>query len=105
MITFEKRVSPVYEIVECPVGSCWRFGSWFYAKVVSENAVIQLFDAEGSESIAINKSMTSNEWLPSDNDTFVAAYCRTINGIAKISGIEHLPLIMEPDFLTESNPE
>ena len=104
MLTFEKRVSPVYEIVDCPVGSCWKYGKWFHAKVMP-NCVIQVFEAPDVPEIRVISQMTNNEWVPSDNDAFVAAYCNVINWISEITGIEYLPLTMEPDFLTENNPE
>jgi len=44
-------------------------------------------------------------WQPCTQDEFVQAYCKSINLISVASGIEHLPLIMQPDFLNESNPE
>jgi hypothetical protein len=44
-------------------------------------------------------------WTPCTQDDFVAAYVTAINRISEVSGIEHLPLVMEPNFLTESNQE
>jgi hypothetical protein len=105
MITFRKQVTPDYEQITCPVGSCWKFGNWFYAKIIAENQILEIFDCDKRPSIAITSSMTSNDWQPSDNDVFIAAYCKAINTISGLSGIEHLPLKMEPDFLNENNPE
>ncbi len=105
MITFNKQITPQYERIACPVGSCWKFGNWFYAKVISENQIMELFDSETRPSISVTQSMTNNDWHPVDNDVFVVMYCKVINAITGLTGIEHLPLIMQPDFLTESNPE
>jgi len=109
MITFNRQVTPDYEKIECPVGSCWRFGNWFYAKVISENQVIDLFDCDKRPSIQIHSAMTNNDWRISNNDEFVAAYCRVINTISGLSGIEHLPLNCELDGIDmydlTSNPE
>jgi hypothetical protein len=102
MTKFEKRISPVYEIVYCPVGSCWKYGRYFHAKVM-HNCVIQIFEVPDVPEIRVLTSMTSNEWEPSDNDAFIAAYCRVINWIAEISGIQHLPL--EITYDNTSNPE
>jgi hypothetical protein len=101
MITFKKQVTPDYEQITCPVGSCWKFGGWFYAKIISENQILEIFECEKRPSISVTSSMTNNDWQPVDNDSFVIAYCKVINAITGLTGTEHLPLLID----NTSNPE
>lgn len=91
--------------VEIEIPSYWKFGPTL-AAVVSEGVFIQVcIQSSGNTEVAKYNFLSSVEWQPCTQDEFMAAYCAAINAISAASGIEHSPLIMQPDFLTESNPE
>ncbi len=82
-----------------------------FRRVISENSFISVMPGKWGPAIDIRQSIRGilgsfdDNWHPCTQDDFVAAYVTAINRISEVSGIEHLPLVMEPNFLTESNPE
>jgi hypothetical protein len=84
---------------------------YHFRRVINQNSFIQVFPEKWGPAIDVRNYKTGitdsfdANWKPCNQDEFVAAYCTTINLISAASGIEHLPLVMEPNFLTESNQE
>ena len=90
----------------------WTNG-YVYRHIISDNGFIVAIPNQYYPTLEKRQYSTGIEdlfdpndgWKPCTQDDFVQAYVKAINQITAASGIEHLPLVMEPDFLTESNPE
>ena len=80
------------------------FKDWFY-KSFPDGSLLKVTPAGLIITDYLSLNMIEDKITPCTQEEFVAAYVATINAISAASGIEHLPLQMEPDFLTESNPE
>lgn len=106
MITFKKTPQPTDLLtVTCEPGTYWAFGP-YRAFVKNDETVMTILNHINGESAIEVRSWISNlEWESCTLNEFVEWYVIAINRISAASGIEHLPLVMEPNFLIESNPE
>jgi hypothetical protein len=71
--------------IEAQVGDTFKYGEYFFAKIISEKKVIIVFDGE---SIAIKGYITHNDWQPCEASLFNKAYARTFAEIMKLAPTE-----------------